>query len=205
MMKKFTLIFSLMMAMFTTAMAQEVVDLSSGTFSGEENVDKRNYSQWTSSNGVQIIATDADGNEVPSMKYLNNRFQLDINSETAIPIKYTIIVPEGYSINEIKLKNSSNAETNKAHVDYGLNSHKLTTAELTINYNGNNAFYLYGNVGRSVYLTGLTILAPVPEGIEEVKGENGEVKTIYDLTGRRINEITHAGIYIVNGKKVSIK
>ena len=41
--------------------------------------------------------------------------------------------------------------------------------------------------------------------IEEVKGENGEVKTIYDLTGRRVENITNAGIYIVNGKKVLVK
>ena len=41
--------------------------------------------------------------------------------------------------------------------------------------------------------------------IDEVKGENGEVKTIYDLTGRRVENITNAGIYIVNGKKVLVK
>ena len=38
-------------------------------------------------------------------------------------------------------------------------------------------------------------------GISEVKGENGEVKVIYDLTGRRVEEITAPGIYIVNGVK----
>ncbi len=38
-------------------------------------------------------------------------------------------------------------------------------------------------------------------GISEVKGENGEVKAIYDLTGRKVNEITAPGIYIVNGVK----
>jgi hypothetical protein len=38
-----------------------------------------------------------------------------------------------------------------------------------------------------------------------VKGENGEVKTIYDLTGRRVENITAPGIYIVNGKKVLVK
>ena len=40
--------------------------------------------------------------------------------------------------------------------------------------------------------------------IEEVKGENGE-KVIYDLTGRRVENITNAGIYIVNGKKTLVK
>ena len=41
--------------------------------------------------------------------------------------------------------------------------------------------------------------------IEEVKTENGEVKTVYDLTGRRVEAITAPGIYIVNGKKVLVK
>ena len=42
-------------------------------------------------------------------------------------------------------------------------------------------------------------------GISEVKGENGTVKTIYDLTGRRVENITAPGIYIVGGKKVLVK
>ncbi len=41
--------------------------------------------------------------------------------------------------------------------------------------------------------------------IEEVKGENGKIKTVYDLTGRKIENITNAGIYIIDGKKVLIK
>ena len=42
-------------------------------------------------------------------------------------------------------------------------------------------------------------------GVEEVKAENGEAKTIYDLTGRCVEAITAPGIYIVNGKKVLVK
>ena len=42
-------------------------------------------------------------------------------------------------------------------------------------------------------------------GIEEVKTENGKVKAIFDLTGRRIKAITAPGIYIVGGKKVLVK
>ena len=45
----------------------------------------------------------------------------------------------------------------------------------------------------------------ITSGIEEVKGENGNAKTIYDLTGRKIENITSPGIYIVNGKKVLVK
>ena len=40
--------------------------------------------------------------------------------------------------------------------------------------------------------------------IEEVETEATET-VIYDLTGRRVNEITKAGVYIVNGRKVMVK
>ena len=42
-------------------------------------------------------------------------------------------------------------------------------------------------------------------GLEEVKTENGKVKVIYDLTGRRVETVTAPGIYIVGGKKILIK
>ena len=42
-------------------------------------------------------------------------------------------------------------------------------------------------------------------GISEVKADNGEMKAIFDLTGRRVEAITAPGIYIVNGKKVLVK
>ena len=47
--------------------------------------------------------------------------------------------------------------------------------------------------------------SPVASEIDEVKGENGKVKAIYDLQGRRLNAITEPGIYIVDSKKVLVK
>ena len=44
----------------------------------------------------------------------------------------------------------------------------------------------------------------IPAGIEDITAGD-VVKTIYDLTGRRVENITNAGIYIVNGKKVLVK
>ena len=41
-------------------------------------------------------------------------------------------------------------------------------------------------------------------GISEVKGENGDVKGIYDLQGRKV-ENPSKGIYIINGKKTLVK
>ena len=43
-----------------------------------------------------------------------------------------------------------------------------------------------------------------PSAIEEVNAENGKVKTIYDLQGRKI-EKPNKGLYIIDGKKVFIK
>ena len=202
-MKRFTFIISLMMAMFTAATAQESVDFSNGTFDGQWG-DKDTRSIWTATNGLQIVSTDANGNEVGSMKYHNNTFTLYVNEGVATPIKYTITVPEGYSLTEMKVKNSTKGHN--AHIDYDWSSHSLynTTAEKTIEFvEGVNEFFLYGEVGRTIYLTSLTVTNTT--AIEEVKGENVKVKAIYDLTGRRINEITIPGIYIVDGKKVFVK
>lgn len=48
-----------------------------------------------------------------------------------------------------------------------------------------------------------TIITP-DAGIEELGAENG-AKAIFDITGRRVEKITDAGIYIVGGKKVLVK
>ena len=188
-------------------MAQESIDFSTGTLDGKWG-DKDARSTWTSTEGLQIVSTDANGNEVGSMKYYSGKFTLYINENVATPIKYTITVPEGYSLTEMKVKNSTSKHN--AWIDYNWSSHSLnnTTAEKTITFvDGVNVFYLYGEVGRTIYVTSLTITKTGSEetGIGEVKGESGKVKVIYDLTGRRIKEITRPGIYIVNGKKVSVK
>jgi hypothetical protein len=41
--------------------------------------------------------------------------------------------------------------------------------------------------------------------IEEVETESENVKAIYDLTGRKLSEITKPGIYIVGGNKVIVR
>ena len=47
-------------------------------------------------------------------------------------------------------------------------------------------------------------IVDVETGVEEVKGENGKVKAIYDLQGRKV-AAPSKGIYIIGGKKVLVK
>lgn len=207
-MKRIFTSFLFLLTFVSFAVAQESVDFSAGTFDGEYGQKEGSRSRWTSENGLVIVATDANGNEIGSMKYYNNRFQLDIDVDVATPIKYTITAPEGYSLTEMKLKNST--KSHNAHVDYDLRSYSLynTTSEQAITFvEGENAFYLYGTGGRAIYITSLTITKVGGEdtSIGEVKGENDKAKVIYDLTGRRVDAITAPGIYIVNGKKTLVK
>ena len=39
----------------------------------------------------------------------------------------------------------------------------------------------------------------------DLKTENGKVEGIYDLSGRKLEQVTQPGIYIINGKKTFIK
>lgn len=45
----------------------------------------------------------------------------------------------------------------------------------------------------------------VETGIDDIDDYKEAEERIYDLTGRRLNSITHPGIYIVNGKKILVK
>ena len=59
-------------------------------------------------------------------------------------------------------------------------------------------------VGEFDSAAALKAINDLATGIDKVKDENGEVKTIYDLQGRKVENPT-TGIYIINGKKVLVK
>ena len=71
----------------------------------------------------------------------------------------------------------------------------------------NNAFkaYLPKTEGMNAASYSFRFEGEGTTGISEVTTENGEVKAIYDLTGRKVEAISAPGIYIVNGKKTLVK
>ncbi len=67
---------------------------------------------------------------------------------------------------------------------------------------------IYMTVAESVASNSFSMRFGIDSGttdINEVNGENADVKTIYDLQGRKLTEITEPGMYIVDGKKVYVK
>ena len=83
-----------------------------------------------------------------------------------------------------------------------------------VSSNGSSAWYINPSVWNYVltkpYTWGGSVWTfeksnvQVETGIEYVECENDNVKTVYDLQGRKV-EVPTKGIYIVNGNKVLIK
>ena len=65
-------------------------------------------------------------------------------------------------------------------------------------YNQSAALDITSFVVYVQYVSGTT-------AVEEIEGENENVKIVYDLSGRRVNEMTKPGIYIVDGRKVVVR
>ena len=61
-----------------------------------------------------------------------------------------------------------------------------------------------GTTYKPADCTATVTVTEVPTGIDEVKGENGEGKTIYDLQGRKVDTLNR-GLYIIDSKKVVVK
>ena len=91
---------------------------------------------------------------------------------------------------------------NGEEVCFGLASMNQLNEGAFLN-NANKAYLPAGEVSAAAYYS--FRFGEGTTGVEEVKTENGEVKVIYDLTGRRVEAITAPGIYIVGGKKVLVK
>ena len=84
---------------------------------------------------------------------------------------------------------------------------QLNQLENTAFLNNANKAYLPATEGLNAASYSFRFEGEGTTGVEEVKTENGEVKAIYDLTGRKLKGENGnlKGIYIINGKKVLVK
>ena len=171
---------------------------------------------------IKVTATDNSGNMVNAISQYNDnshKFYASgyiAGTETMAtgPITYTLSVPDGYFItgynftyrsvkDKITVTNEfgyteTPASTQK---DYVMSASDLHTTSTTFTVAEESA----GQAIRTINFTVTVGTEGNETGIDEVKGENEEAKGIYDLTGRRVEAITHPGIYIINGKKIFVK
>ena len=92
-----------------------------------------------------------------------------------------------------------------AYVLGNVNGVGFYNAKLTDNKFLNNGYKAYLPVVSGAALSAnLRFDFGGTTAIEEVETEVAET-VIYDLTGRRVNEITKAGVYVVNGRKILVK
>ena len=114
---------------------------------------------------------------------------------------------------------SANRQSVAGLVSASINPDDATQLIITVNQALANGTYRLtieaGAIATAEGATNETIICTYilndPTGIDEVKGEptvdasqSGEVKAIYDLTGRKVEGPTK-GIYIIDGKKVLVK
>ena len=130
--------------------------------------------------------TDVDGDKVPETDV--NIYMLQTN-KTDVKMYW---VYENYNADGTKTGNNDDGgyvlcKANKAYMV--LPSDKAgTTSSYSFRFDGNT-----------------TGIDEVEGENEELKGEGEEVENIYDLQGRKLTEISHPGVYIVNGKKIIVK
>ena len=139
------------------------------------------------------------------------RYATDVNVTFAPEIVSpgTATAPEGNLLKGTTKRTLINKDANKAYYALGLVEGEVGFYNAA---NGENTTEFYNNAFKA-YLE-----MPASQGtaafygfdwagttaIENVEVENAS-NVIYDLTGRRVEEITAPGIYIVNGKKVLVK
>ena len=84
----------------------------------------------------------------------------------------------------------------------------FASGEESFQNNGHRAWLPMNNnksLGAAGYMFSISMGGDDTTGIFEVEGEKCETEASYDLSGRRVDEIVHPGIYIVDGKRVFVK
>ncbi len=167
-------------------------------------------------NGDHVTLTKIDGGIIPALTAVilksssNKVIDLSVTEDTST---------EDLSANLFKgtvVKRHTQVEENGAYVlgivDEEVGLYKSNKTSITNTYtihvflnNANKAYLPANAVPASIQnAASFSFRFPGTTGVENVVVEN-EVKAIYDLTGRRVSEITEAGIYIIGGRKVLVK
>lgn len=134
-----------------------------------------------------VTVTDADGNIVT---YFDEEEQIE--KEVIFNISYTDAEGNSLPYNVVTLV--TDTPITKAGTYYFNN-----IQEWGFVYGSNwNMEYIDGVISCAITVTGNAT------GINEIESEMGE-KSIFDITGRQIKEITAPGIYIINGVKTIVK
>lgn len=144
-----------------------------------------------------VYLTDSNGNKYPMWQKdpYNDDYTIQI-----IPSNTIVYIP--VKLNESGYPYEYNANGKLSASPFAMEGeYTLNLADITVRY-GRDENYDW-HAGGSIEGT-YTFDKNTATAIEDVEAE-AEGTVIYDLTGRRINEITKAGIYIVNGVKKVIK
>lgn len=136
-------------------------------------------------------------------------------ANTAVIVKaaegeYTFEVTKETATVESKMKGTTKNEyiTEEAYVladgDDGVALYKVVMNGGVFLNNANKAYLPASALPQTLNAKALKFNFDTT-GVEGVKVETEGKKVIYDLSGRRMNEMTQPGVYIVNGKKMMVK
>ena len=173
--------------------------------------------------GVYIVTGVKEGNWLNLVKVTDDVLPANTGvivkaAQGTYEFKYSAEDAADVSANILKGTVKDEYIEGKAYVLGNKNGIGFYQAELNKNATGNDGTTHFKNNAYKSYLLATDIPATLSRSagfrfsfggttvIEEVEVENEKVnEAIYDLAGRRLNEITKPGIYIINGKKILVK
>ncbi|MDE5971535.1 MAG: discoidin domain-containing protein, partial [Muribaculaceae bacterium] len=122
-------------------------------------------------------------------------FEYAINTESTDPVTLTSATATLYSFNAEELAKQYDAKAQRYYIDCNLTengTYTLTIPEATFK-------------GETFYNEATVVVWTIEKGGIVSVTVNGEKVEAYDLQGRRVNNVTKGGLYIINGVKTLVK